>query len=101
MEPFKKSEYFEIEYYELDDLVNTHYGLEGDFRYMFCCDQEAGNDTQHSFNIKKEKLSEWEQEQLDHFIHANPTSFVTRVVLTDLCNKGIIEPGNYLINVCW
>jgi len=26
---------------------------------------------------------------------------VTDSILTDMCRQGIIEPGNYIVKVCW
>jgi len=64
--------------------------------------EEWNNDEMHRFNVRAEPLSKWDQEQLEDFMR-DPYSaqYCLAVLLTDLCNQGHIDPGEYIIDVVW
>jgi hypothetical protein len=93
----KKQVFFEVDYNDLDQFISDFYGV----YYEFVADQECSNDSQHTFNIKKEKLAEYDQNKLNEFVNGKSRTYIARILLADLCNKDIIEPGKYLIKVCW
>lgn len=94
----KRVVYIEMEYGELEKLIKQTYGK----AYEFVAEEELMNDVIKSFIVKKETLNEWDQVALDKFKATGRTGgWRTNVLLTDMCNQGLIEEGNYLIIVSW
>lgn len=89
---------FEVDYGDFERFVKETYGQD----YNFVASEECGNDSVHDFNVNdKEALDEYDQEKLDTFKTTGRYSFLNRTILQDLVNHDLIEPGNYLISVCW
>lgn len=88
----KKITYIEMDYHEFDELVKEKYGIETEF----VANQEANNDSEYSFNVDG-KLSDYQREDWEekNFQYGNG------LLLNKLCEDGHIEPGKYLITVCW
>lgn len=87
---------------EDNDLVNfitEAYGLQK--RYELVAAEELSNGDYKLFDVEQKPLSDYEQRQLDTFKATGNSAFVTNVVLQDLCNKGWLEPGKYLVFCCW
>jgi hypothetical protein len=81
-----------VDYSDLEDFINEHYKSD----YEIVAANEWNNDTSYSINVEKEEFTEYEEEKLRDF------NFCTiRIILLDLCNKGLIEEGDYLIKVSW
>lgn len=94
----KKVSYIELDYGELEDLIKKTYG----HSYEFVAQEELMNDMSKTYSVKKEVLEQWDQEDLDGFITSGRIkNWRTHTILTDLANKGIIEEGDYLINISW
>lgn len=87
----------EVQWHDLEDAVFKHYGK----RLDFINDQECSNDSYHKINVKKKLLSNYEQKRLDDFKAGETPSYITKTLLTDMCNSDVIEQGEYLICVCW
>ena len=92
---------YRVDYYDFEVFVKKVYRK--DFR--FALDQESSNDTSHEFWVSKKKLDEYDQERMDEFLgdsedllHGGPYA---DVILNDLCHKGLIKPGHYIVRVCW
>ena len=78
----------------LNKFVQSHYGQ----KFEFEADQETKSGW-HLFNIFRGKLREFESRRLEQFKKGERVDLITSVLLLDLCNQGIIEPGTYLIEV--
>ena len=78
-------------------IVNDIYGV----NYEFVADQEAHNDTSYEYDVHKRKFSEWENNSLDKFKKEGKYSYMAGTILDDLCDKGVIEEGHYIIRVSW
>ena len=76
----------------LEKLIQKEYNYKD---YSFCADQECGNDSQHSFNVELNAVSYYERTEM------LSGCFTTGSILNDLCDRGIIKKGKYLIKVCW
>lgn len=88
-----------IDYRDVEKLIQEAYDVG---EWSFVADNELGNDSDLELNIKAEPLDKWQQPKLDRFIDTKGQgSFMTRTLLTDLCNKGVLEPGSYLVSVSW
>lgn len=93
----KKVEYLEVDYGDLDNFISKHYGRE----FEVVADQEMGNDSSKSLTVKQEPLDEWERRNLDEWISTGRGGWLLRTIMTDLCNQGLIAPGEYLIEISW
>lgn len=94
---FKKVEYFEIEYYELDNIINQEYP---DIKYESALEQP--NDSY--FTVFVDGLINWKDEFLltNLLVNGHAQDYrTTTILMNDMCRKGLIEKGNYLINVSW
>lgn len=100
MGEFTKREYYEIEYGAFENLVNEVYGVEG---FNFVETRECSNDSEYTFLAEKKELDDYEKKELQKFINNSTHCGFCTVdsIFDDLCNKGIIESGNYMVNVCW
>lgn len=86
---FKLTEVYIVDYCDFDKLVEDYYNKPG---YSVVATLGCGNDTKHLFNIKKERMDDYDYKHL----------FETpQRILTDLCFSGMIPEGNYLIEVSW
>jgi hypothetical protein len=94
----KKVSYFQIEYHDLDKFIQAVYGI----RYFSCVAvEEWSNDSKHQIHVEKEELQKWDLDKIEEVKFGKEPSYSLRAVMTDMCNRGLIEPGSYLINVCW
>lgn len=95
----RKNTVIECEYQEIEDIIKSTYGRDFDLiNDLECC-----NDTQHTFTVEKGKNEkyEWNKNKLARWIETGEGNFITCMILDDLCDKGVLEPGEYLINVSW
>lgn len=93
--PFKlkKSITYELNYGEFEDMVEEVYKDDAE-GYSFLAEEESANDVSHKFVIKKDKL--------DGRPFRNGAAFNgADNILTDMCNRGFIPAGTYVIDVCW
>jgi len=91
-------QYHIIEYGEWERVVNEFYKPTPE--WDFVSDHEANNDSNYSFHVTGE-IDEYEKDRILNFIKdSNFEGWMTQVLLDDLCCKGIINKGEYLINVC-
>jgi hypothetical protein len=95
----RETKRYEVDYTDLEEFIKFVYGDEID--YDFCSDREASNDSVYDFNVCKEKIDGYDQEQLDIFKQGQSGSWMTQTILTDLCNRDLIPEGEYLVTVCW
>lgn len=92
----------EMDYSELEDIVNKHYKLKGESKYSFVATAECGNDSDHSFNVPRTKpLDKWAQKNIQELKEGRYPSYCNHDILQDLVNNGVLAPGEYLIRVSW
>jgi len=87
---------------DLTKFIRENYGVSPDY-YDFQSDYEASNDSTYEFNVEKKELDKWDREALEEWKTgiAVPACNMTQIILTDLCNLGLIDAGIYYIWVCW
>lgn len=96
---FKEEKIFRVEYNELDRFIQEAYGNK---EFSVVSDQEGRNDSSLSFgDISDRELDEYDLEVLDSFKKGKNPGFCTHVILNDLCVRGLIPPGDYIVDVCW
>lgn len=88
-----KKTVIEAAYHEIEKLIEDEYGFT---EFSIPCNEETGNDCALSFKIDGEVLA-YEEEDLIN----RKQEWRTRLYMNDLCRKGKIEAGQYLIIICW
>lgn len=104
MEELKKTEYYEIDFSDLDQLIEKHLGFNPE---SVAC-WEMGNDSSKVISVSK-KLDEYEKEDLELLLKDGEqygeklrNSYdAPRLCMIELCCRNIIPEGNYLIDICW
>jgi hypothetical protein len=106
----KKEVVFRVNYGDLDEFIREAYGLEykaheggygGQYPYDFAASEESANDSSHSFSVEPEAPDKYEAQQIAEMKSGKFQTFITSALLSDLCHRGLIEPGEYIIDVCW
>jgi len=83
---------------DFDQLVRKTYGIKD---FSFVASRECGNDTQHVFeDVGYEPLDEWDTEAIENIKEEQDYCSIN-VIFNDLCIKGFIDAGNYIVEVCW
>lgn len=71
--------------------------------FSFTEARECGNDSEHSFLAARKELGKYDQVNIQNLIEdpASASYCTIDSIFDDLCNKGIIEPGHYIVSVSW
>lgn len=93
----EKKTYLRVSYKDFDSFVESVYGCP----FSVTASEEMRNDSVYSFNGIDGIVDEYDEERIDSFLKGNEEMFIARILLNDLARKGHIEPGDYIINVCW
>src|SRR5258708_3148163 len=93
---FKKKVIFEVNCDDLEDAICAFYGIN---EFAVTGDLELGNDSDKKMSIEKKPLDAYDAKELKNFKDLGYGNYMTRILLTDMCNAGEIEPGDYLIRV--
>lgn len=81
---------------DLSNYIEQFYGQP----YNFVPDQEAGNDSEHHFLVTG-TLGPDEETSVKEFIAGEGYTFIAQALLDDLCRELLLEPGEYIVEVCW
>lgn len=90
-----KKEILEVDYNEVDKIINKYF-FDGQSIYECVPDEEWSNYSSHEITV--DGLVD-EDEAKD--IANRSREYMTSTYLNDLCRRGIIEKGIYLIKVSW
>lgn len=93
----EKKTLFVVDYNDLDSFISKTYGRE----YEIVADLELMNDMSKSTIVKKEPLDQWDLNNLHEWITTGRKNWMFHTLMTDLCNRELIEPGEYLIEISW
>lgn len=88
------------EYQDLESLIKHIYGHEYEIMPM----EEVGSsqyNATYDLTVSKDKLSQDEVENIQSLRLGRPIPYMLGDILTDLCNRDIIDSGEYIINVSW
>jgi hypothetical protein len=80
--------------------------------FNFVADQECSNDSDHSFNVTGKRfnaetkeyepgIGDYDRKEVEAFRETGNYYFLASTLLEYLCVEGKVEPGEYLIEVCW
>jgi hypothetical protein len=87
-----------IDYSDLEEFLCKTYGLD---EVSVPAMLEASNGSSHSVRAEKGPLDEYEQKDVEKFIDDPDSVYGLHTIFKDLCNKDLIAPGNYVIQVSW
>ena len=91
--------YHTLDYKEWERVVAEVYEVEG---WSFIADHESSNDCNHSFTVDGKSLTDWDEKEIEIFKKDyNEVGWITQALLNDMCKRGLVEPGVYLIVVSW
>ena len=88
----EKLEVIKVEYFDLETLIEETYG----HIFSFQGDEEVGSEDCKFYKITGE-VSSYEESSLREFKEDGSGMYMTGLLMQDMCRKGIIEKGNYLI----
>lgn len=90
---------FEVDYNDLDDKITQFLESKGypfnETGYECIAENEWNNDSCHLWPITN-KLSEYTRKKIEKLGHLG-----TGEIMDWMCSEGLIEPGEYLITICW
>lgn len=95
----RKEVIFKVCYNDIDNLISKIYGKE----YRLVDDMEYHNDSCLEVDVKKddkftsieklnEEIEQWKYSKRHWMLHS---------LMRDLCIKGLVEEGKYIINISW
>lgn len=79
---------------EIENLINKNFDLPEPFE--MAVSEEANNYSYKVYDID----GEYDEEDIANLV-AGDTMFLTREALCNLCSRGIIEPGTYVVDMSW
>jgi len=89
----------EIDYHELEKLVKEKLGYK---EYDFVAVEECGNSSSHEFDVSNEfEDAEYDEQDIAKWEKGEFVHYSNGTVLNQLCRKGYIPAGEYLVNVFW
>ncbi len=93
----EKKTYLKVSHGDFEEFVESVYNRS----FSVTGSEEMRNDSIYSFNGIDGVIDEFDEEDLNLFIANEKDSYMARILLNDLVRKGFIEPGDYIIGVCW
>ena len=93
-----KKTVFHVEHWDLEEFICEVYGKD---EYSFVEDAEVQNYSSKEFSLNKEPLDERDTNILNRFIEGHSPQYIIRILLQDMCNRDLIEEGDYIIKVFW
>lgn len=103
----KKETFITMDYHEFDELVNKNLfpqflGNKYHAFYEVVAYEELNNDTVHSLSGIDGVFDEYDEELLREILATGKNMhYSAALLLNELCRRGIVEPGDYLIEVSW
>lgn len=99
----KKQELFVVDSFDLDDIIAAVFPEakweHGDFN----CSKEAGNDTSIEVTVNPDHDGDWEAGELAKNLAGERCSGYgdPDLLMNEMCRRELIEPGTYIVHVCW
>lgn len=85
-----------VEYHDLEKFIQDELNLP---EYDFIADEELNNDT--TWTAKVEPIEMNSKELCDIVRGKETTMYKTRNLLDQLCFEGLLEAGEYAVDICW
>ena len=97
----ERKTYTVLDYAEFEDLVNENIPAAAG-EYEFAPSEEADNDSSYEFNdIGKDYNSPFFQSHVLPDVEKGNLQYRAYALFEILVHQGILEPGDYLVNVSW
>ena len=94
----KQETSYVIEYHKLEELIKKVYGKE----FSVISDMEAQNDSVHQMSVDGVALTDkYDLTRFNEWVNYNKEGFITNLIMQDLCSKGHLPPGKYLLKISW
>lgn len=97
-----KETVFIVDALDLDDIIQKEWpGLWS--QGLFVAAMESSNDVSHEVAVGPEEAKSWDLEDLARFMSGKeqPWCDTPRLLMNDMCRRGLLEPGLYFVRVCW
>lgn len=92
----KKAEYIVVDFREMEKKIQDHFGRPD---YNIVADNEWDNDSDHALELDGEVTF---HEYIEKFKAGQRHGmYMIYDLLNQMVKDGVLEPGNYLIEVCW
>lgn len=86
-----------IEYGDVEEFIREQTPFT---KYCIPPNEECGNDTSIHVSVRPKDLDQWDKKEWEES-GEDGWSYSLGVILNKLCFDGKIDPGIYIINVCW
>lgn len=97
----KKETFIVVSYRDIEKLICETYGIPPS-KLCLPSLEEANKDSYRVFSVEKKELAKVDKEILDNFVKTHLHTYgIGYIFLQDMCFKGIIEPGPYLVQFSW
>jgi hypothetical protein len=96
----EKQEVYLMDYGVLEKLIKLHFG----FEYNYVSDEESNNGEHKLYSdVDGNSFGIWEKEEFNTWLElkGRGEGFHAEALLNSLITKGVLEPGNYLIETFW
>lgn len=98
----KKKVVFSVDYTDVEAKIEEIYG----HKYSIIDDEGIGSSEYNAalisvFATNKEIVYEYDKQELDKFKKGKTVKHILFLIFQDLCYKGYIEEGEYIIDVYW
>lgn len=90
-----------VKYGDLERLIEETYGFP---EYSIACEEECNNDTALTFDVNAamKYRSEYDFKDLEEMIATKKTKqWRTGLLMDDMCRRGLIPEGSYVVEVSW
>jgi hypothetical protein len=97
---FEKEVKITCDYNDIEKIILEEYGHQYEIMPM----EEVGSSQYaavYEVNVSQGELVLYQREYLDNLKQGRPDPFCLVDIMQDLCNKGKLEAGSYIIDVSW
>ena len=93
-----KQTYIVVRDRDLEEELEAVFGRE----FSFAADQEMGNDAEKIFHVRG-TVDQFDQARIEALVNEGQHGhgFLTQALLDELCKRGRIEAGEYLIRIAY
>jgi uncharacterized protein YgbK (DUF1537 family) len=85
---------FHIDAFDMEDITEAVYGVRIEML-------ESANDTTHEYTVKNTVDKHDESYLKKAIADGHMAHWQYGVILSDLCRKGLLEPGEYFLRMSW
>lgn len=91
---------YEVEHHKLQDFIKKCYELDQDYSLIHFEEWNNGS-CWHHFTVCKGTLDECDKDMVQAFKSKKVPACPLWILLQDMCNKNLINPGVYAVKVSW